>query len=637
MKIIKPLFLLLAFAMSFQLSAQQGVELKNIKEINGKELDFSPVPYKNGIIFTTSKSNRFLKCPSQNAGDYTDVKYAEKKADGTFEKPVSLSGDVNGKYNDGCAAFNATGTKMIFTRNNLNGKNDNNVMDLKLYSVDLEGDKWKNVTELPFNSDDWSTCHPALSKDGTLLVFASNRPNSMENSMDLWSSKYENGVWSVPTNLGPAINTNSNELFPYLDENNNLFFSSNRAGGAGGLDIWAASMNASGTWDLIGNLGAPFNQGGDDVNFVSMNGGTEGYFASDRTNNDAQGMDDIYHWKYSPDIVPATIVVVDKETQERLTNSSVEITPTEFGSMLDKIYGGGPVASKANTLMTDKNGAVTVQVRKGSKYAIVTTKENYKTDKREVSTAELTAKPEYIIPLEKSVCYVKLIVDVVEEGTGKVISLADIKVVDKLTGKIINLKTDANGQAFVAQVDCDHEYEITGSKDPYTPNTVPLKDIKGKMVNGEVRVKVPLKSPIMLEPIFFDFDQYYIRKKDAQPTLDNLVTIMNKYPSLEVKLSGNTDSRGTNKYNKTLGYNRSKSAKEYLVKKGIKAERITTDDFGETKPVNNCTDEVVCPETDHQLNRRVDVNAERHNEIGVSFRTRPVSEMHVESDRKDKK
>lgn len=634
MKNIKPLFLLFALGLCLQLSAQQsGVELKNIKEINSKELDFSPVPYGNGVVFTSSKSNRFLKCPSNNKGDYTDLKYAEKKADGSFEKPVSLAGDVNGKYNDGAAAFNATGDKMVFTRNNLNGKNAAEIIDLKLYAADKVGDKWDNVTELPFNSDDWSTCHPALSKDGTLLIFASNRPGSTENSMDLYWAKLEAGVWSIPTNLGSNVNTKGNELFPYLDENNNLFFSSDRAGGSGGLDIWAAALNSSGNWELIGNLGAPFNQSGDDVNFVSMNGGTEGYLASDRGHSDAQGADDIYHWKYSPQIIDATIVVVDKETNEKLTGSVVELTPTEYGSMLDKIY-GGPIASKSN-LTTDKMGAVKVQVRKGTKYSILTSKTDYKADKREVSADEITARPEYIIPLEKDKYFSKLIIQVVEDPSGVAIPLADIKILDKTTGKVVSLTGDGNGEA-ISQIDCDHVYEITASKAPFYSNTVSLKDFKFDCKDGEVRLKVPLKGPLLviLEPVFFDFDKFNIRAKDAQPTLDQLVVTLNKYPSLQVRLSGNTDSRGTNNYNKKLGANRSRSAKEYLVKKGISAERIYTEDFGETKPVNNCTDEVVCPETDHQLNRRVDVKAERHQEGGIDFKTRPVSEMKVQSDRK---
>ncbi len=636
MKNIKPLFLLLALAMSFQLVAQQGFELKNIKEINTTQLDFSPVPFGNGVIFTSSKSNRFLKCPSQNAGDYTDLKYAEKKADGTFGEPVSVTGNVNGKYNDGCAAFNPAGNKMIFTRNNTDGKNAADVIDLKLYSADLDGGKWVNVTELPFNSDDWSTCHPALSKDGNLLVFASNRPGSTENSMDLYWSKLENGVWSIPTNLGAGVNTTANELFPYLDESNNLFFSSDRAGGTGGLDIWVAGMNGGGQWEMVGNLGAPFNQSGDDVNFVSMNGGTEGYIASDRGHSDAQGADDIYYWKYTPPIVDAIIVVVDKETNEHLSGASVDMTPTEYGNMLDKIY-GGPVAQK-NSLMTDMQGQVTVQVRTGTKYTIVTTKGDYKTDKREVAASEITAKPPYVIPLEKDKYYSKLIVEVVEDPSGKKIPLADIKILDKTTNKVITLTGDGNGEA-TTQIDCDHDYEITASKNPYYDNTVVLKNYRIDCIDGEVRVKVGLKMPniVILEPIFFDFDKYYIRKRDAQPTLDNLVVTMNKYPSLQVRLGGNTDSRGTDKYNDRLSTNRANSAKNYLIKKGIAKERIYTEQYGEQKPINNCTDEVYCPETDHQLNRRTDVSAERHQEPGIDFKTRQVSDMKVESDRKDKK
>lgn len=640
MKNIKPLFLLLALAVGFQVSAQQGgIELKNIKEVNVKELDFSPIPFGNGIIYTSSKENRFLKCPSDNAGDYTDIKYAEKKADGSFDKPVSLSGDINGKYNDGCVSVFPGSSKMILTRNNLNGRNAVNEINLKLYTADLVGDKWVNVVELPFNSDDWNTCHPALSRDGNLLIFSSNRPGSTDNTMDLWYSKMEGGVWTIPANLGSSVNSSGNELFPYLDENNNLFFSSNRAGGNGGLDIWAASMNASGQWELIGNLGAPFSQPGDDVNFVSMNGGTEGYFASDRAHSDAQGADDIYVWKYMPEDVDVIIAVVDKQTNERLPNANVEMTPVSYTNMLDKIYGGGTGTASKSSFATDKNGEFKTTVRKGTKYSIVTTKTDYKSDKREVSADEIASKQPYIIPLERDKYYAKLIVEVYDEQTGARIPLANIKVLDKKTGKVITLTGDGNGEAFT-QIDCDGQYEVTADKAPYYSNTVSAPgnfflDCK----DGEVRIRVPLKGPniVILEPIFFDFDKYYIRKKDAQPTLDNLVEIMNRYPTLQVRLGGNTDARGTNRYNDRLATNRANSAKSYLIKKGIAKERITTDQYGETKPINNCTDEVFCPESDHQLNRRVDVMAERHQEPATDFKTRPVSEMQVESDRKDKK
>lgn len=634
MKNIQPLFILLALAFGAKVAAQ-GVELKNIKEINTERLDFSPVPFGNGLMFTSSKNSRFLHCPTNNPGDYTDVYYAEKKADGSFTEPVVLKGDINGKYNDGTATFNAAGNKMIFTRNNLNGKNAQDIIDLKLYSADLVGSNWENVTALPFNSDDWSTCHPTLSKDGSLLIFSSNRPGATNGSMDLFASKLENGVWGIPENLGASLNTAGNELFPFLDEQGILYFSSSGHGGAGGLDIFAAKRNDSGQWEMIGNLGDPFNKSGEDVSFAAINGGTEGYIASDRGHSDAQGMDDIYHWKYQPEIIDATIVVVDKETNERLTGATVDITPTEFGNMLDKIYGGGPVASKPTSLTTDKNGAVKVQVRKGTKYSLVSQKADYKTDKREVSATELTAKAEYIVPLEKDKYFSKLIVEVVEDPSGNKIPLADIKILNKTTGKVITLTGDGDGRANT-QIDCDHEYEITASKRPYYDNSVNLKDFKLDCKDGEVKLVVRLRSPliVILEPIFFDFDRYYIRKRDAAPTLDNLVTIMNQYPSLQVKLGAHCDARGTTKYNEVLSRNRANSAKKYLVSKGIAAERLSTAMFGESDPVNDCRDEVYCPEPAHQLNRRVDVMPERHQEGGVDFKTRDVREMNVVSDRK---
>ncbi len=632
MKNIKPLLLLFCLAITGQVLAQ-GVEINNIKAINTDRLDFNPVPYNNGLIFTSSKANRFLQCPSDNPGDYTDLFYAEKKDDGTFSEPRKLKGGVNGKYNDGAATFNAMGDKMIFSRNNLLGKNDQNIIDLKLYSADFVGNEWTNVTELPFNSDDWSTCHPTLSKDGTLLIFSSNRPGAIDGSMDLYSARLENGVWSIPENLGPGVNTGGTEIFPYLDEFNNLFFSSDGLGGSGGLDIFAARMDENGVWQLIGNLGAPFNQSGDDVNFVSLKGGTEGYLAGTRSGNDAKGLDDIYHWTYEPEMMDAIIVVVDKTTNERLSDAKVDIAMTGFGNMLEAVYGGGP--DMPMSLMTDHNGAVTLKVTKGSSYAITAQKDGYKIETREASTETLTAQPEYIIPLEKDKFIANLRVLVVEDPSQAPIPLANVVVLDKTTGQPVNLTTGSDGSTNT-QIDCDHEYVISASKDPYYDNSINLTDFIVDCKNGSVEVIVPLKSPliVILEPIFFDFDRFYIRKRDAAPTLDSLALILNRYPSLQIKLGAHCDARGATNYNDRLAKNRVNSAKSYLVKKGIATERISTESFGERNPVNDCVDNVYCPESDHQLNRRVDVTAERHKEGGIDFRTRPVDEMNVVSDRK---
>jgi len=626
MKNIIPLLLLLTVTLCGTSFAQTD-SLTNIKQINTEELDFSPVPYGNGVIYTSSKSNRFLQCPAENSGHYNNLYYAERKPGGTFGERVALKGKVNGKYNDGTATFNALGNKMIFTRNNLNGRNAQDSILLKLYTADLEGDIWTNVTELPFNSDDWSSCHPALSNDGTLLIFASDRDGAMNGSMDLYASRFENGAWSAPVNLGPDVNTIGNEIFPYLDEKGNLFYSTNGRGGNGQLDIFAAQADVNGKWETVGNIGAPFNSSDDDVAFVPLNNGTEGYLAT-ANRSGGKGLDDIYYWKRSPEPLPAVIVVIDEATGERLPGATVNVNPTKLGSTLDKIYGEGELfANHPLYLTTDENGSAAIQVVPNSEYSINVNLADYESANRTPSTAELTAQPEYVIPIKRKHYTAKLTGIVFDKDSGAPIPLAGIKLLDKNTGQIITIKTDGSGE-FTSEIDCGHLYEITASAAGYDANTISLDNFElDCKKNGEVQVKIPLQRALIvyLEPIFFDFDKYYIRKGDAQLTLDSLVILLNKYPSLKVNLGAHCDSRGPTGYNDILGNNRAMSAKKYLMKKGIPEERLTTSDFGERKPVNNCVDGVYCPEPAHQLNRRVDVEPISHNEVGVDFKTRPIN------------
>jgi outer membrane protein OmpA-like peptidoglycan-associated protein/Tol biopolymer transport system component len=625
MKNTIPLLLFLSIAICGTSLAQTD-SLTNIKQINTEELDFSPVPYGDGVIYTSSKSDRFLKCPAENPGHYTDLYYAERKSDGTFGKRVSLKGKVNGKYNDGTATFNVLGNKMIFTRNSLNGRNAQDSILLKLYSAGLEGDQWTNVTELPFNSDDWSTCHPTLSNDGTLLIFASNRDGAMNGSMDLYASRFENGDWSEPVNLGPDVNTNGNEIFPFIDEKGNLFYATNGRGGNGQLDIFAAQADDNGKWKTVGNIGTPFNSSDDEVAFVPLNNGTEGYLAT-ANREGGKGLDDIYYWKRSLDPLPAVIVVIDEATGERLPGATVNINPTKLGSTLDKIYGEGEVfANRPLNLTTGKGGSVSIEAVRNSEYSIDVSLEDYEPANRTPSTADLTAQPEYIIPIKRKHYTAKLTGLVYDKDSGDPIPLSDIKLVDKTTGKTITIKTDGSGE-FTSEIDCDHLYEITATAAGYDGNTITLNNFAlDCKKNGEVHVKIPLQRALVvyLEPIFFDFDKYNIRKPDAQLTLDSLVILLNEYPSLQVNLSGHCDARGSFGYNDILGAKRAKSAESYLLKKGISADRLTTSDYGERKPVNHCVDHVYCPEPAHQLNRRVDVQPVSHNEVGVDFKTRPI-------------
>ena len=662
MKNIKPFLLLLSLTFCGQLFSQ--VEIKNLTDINSDELDFSPMPFGNGIMYTSSKSDRFLSCPTY--GDsYVDLYYAEKKADGTWDEPIVLKGKVNGKYNDGVPAFYPGGERMVFTRNNLKGKDERNIIDLKLYNGHLVDGTWVDATEefpIPngfVNNDGWSSAHPAISNDGNLIIFASNRPGSTlgpdgEPSMDLWAVRMENGVWSLPFNLGPNVNTAKNEIFPTLNENGALFFSSNGHPGEGGLDIFAALPGTGDEWELVGNVGAPFNTPSDDMSFIALNDGTEGYLASDRAGSNAKGRDDIYEWTREPEFIDAIIQVVDKNTLAPLPNSDLSIDPgtfknesmVKYGPVLDKIFGGetgGDLVLESGNFKTDDEGKVKIRILANGNFNILASNQplGYKDATRNPTSDDLTSVPVYVIPLEKAAA--TLTVRIVEDNPYQArIPGADIKIVNRRTNEVINLVGDNGGEGST-QILCDDDYVITASKpsESYIDSTVILSEYKLDFKedcqdDGKVLVIIPLRklNIVYLEPIFFNFDRYYIRSRDAKPTLDSLVTILNTYPSLHVQLEGNTDSRGSKGYNVGLSTRRAKSAKKYLVNKDIAEERLSTDWFGETKLFNNCDDDASCTEADHQLNRRVDVVAVKHDEKNVKFVTRPISEMNVISDRK---
>ncbi|MEO1258394.1 MAG: OmpA family protein [Bacteroidota bacterium] len=662
MKNIKPFLLLLSLAFCGSLFSQ-NVEIKNLQDVNSEELDFSPMPFGNGIMYTSSKTDRFLTCPvwdDNNKGDYVDLYYAEKNSDGSWKEPVALKGKVNGKYNDGVPTFNPAGDKMIFTRNNLNGKNNKDVIDLKLYTGDFQDETWVNVTTpLPFNSDDWSTAHPTLSKDGKLLIFSSNRPIDIASynpdsttNMDLWGARWEGDHWSLPFNLGPSVNTDSNEVFPVLNENGTLFFSSNGHGGEGGLDIFAATLpeGAVDEWELVGNIGTPFNTSSDDMSFIALNDGTQGYFASDREAADGKGRDDIYEWNRSPAFIEAIIQVVDKQTRQPLPEADLTIDPgtlenesfIKYGPVLDMIFGGGEreeFVLEPLQLKTDENGKVQIRILSPATFAINASKAEYDPESRNPTDAELTEKPVYVIPLERAVTFAKLTVKVVENDVyGAPIPTPDIKVTNKRTGEVlIDRKGDNNGEANT-QIDCADDYVISASKELYNDSTIILTDYEVECQDGEVTVIVPLRKPeiVILEPIFFSFDKSNIRPRDARPTLDNLATLMNEHESLKIKLNGNTDSRGNAEYNIGLSIRRAKSALAYLTGKGISKDRLSFTHSGEDNLANNCSDAnaTKCSEQDHQFNRRVDVEVEEHKEENIQFITRPVLEIKVISDRK---
>ncbi len=201
--------------------------VNNASRINTKGLDSSPNFYNNGLIFVGEKKNGPID--RKTGTRYYDLFYSEIDKNGNPLPPDRFSQFINGPYNEGASCFNTKQDIIYFTSNNqLNGiaqSNKHSFTALKIYQAQRGNDDWINIQELPFCSDDYNTAHPSLSGDGTKLYFSSNRPGGF-GGMDLYVAEKIGDRWSAPKNLGPKVNTKSNELFPFVYGNDVLFFSS---------------------------------------------------------------------------------------------------------------------------------------------------------------------------------------------------------------------------------------------------------------------------------------------------------------------------------------------------------------------------------------------------------------------------
>lgn len=267
--------------------------------INSEQMDFAPSFYNNKLIFSSS---RIETGGSKNGIDrwtgepYNNLYHATVTEKGivhdnikpfTIEGSKALHGSTTSFSRDGRTVYF---TKEIFTdRKRGGGKSV-----FKIYQARYDNGKWKNVVELPFNTDHYSSAHPALSPDGETLYFVSDRVGSYGVS-DIWMVKvFDNGMgFGLPEKLGPNINTKGKDSFPFVSASGKLYFSSDGHNGHGGMDVFVADIATTAIDKVeVRNLGKPINSAADDITFIIDEKIHKGYFSSNRENG--LGRDDIY-------------------------------------------------------------------------------------------------------------------------------------------------------------------------------------------------------------------------------------------------------------------------------------------------------------------------------------------------------
>lgn len=480
------------------------IKLSNLADLNTEHHDFSPIPHKDGIIFTSMRGGN--KMLSNNTDKWTndnfsDLFYAKKKED-KFEEPKPLKGDVNGGFHDGVATFNAPTKEMIFTRTSKQKSKEGDIKKLKIYSTKGEGDTWNEIKELPFCDKEYSTCHPTLSTDGQRLYISSDRPGGF-GGMDIYVSQKLGNNWGDPVNLGPTVNTAGNEIFPFISQKDKLFFASDGHKVIGGLDIFVVEKSTDSdenSWADRKNVGKPINSKKDDFGFYIDAVEEKGYVSSNRPGG--SGQDDIYSWEiteddpnkknpFDPDpdnpneIVGAgnvtQIAVCDAKTGERLENARVALLKSEdnwiayeeesqmpTSILTDNIGGdygikvkGGVVRADAS-FTTNPNGVFEYFIETNKTYSFYAEKDYYRPNRQQLSGAQLMENTEYCIPLTRRNC-VKLKGAVKNKNFPKYIPGAEVTLVDKCTGAITVLETDFDGR-FEMCIECTCEYEITARK-----------------------------------------------------------------------------------------------------------------------------------------------------------------------------
>ena len=278
-------------------NSKKQYTLKNIK-FNSKFSDFGAYQHGNKIYFTSARDEGDIK-KHINGWDeepFLNIYAIDKNTNKNLKNnKLKLKGKVNSVYHDGPLTITKDGKTMYFSRTdfikNILGKNGEGISNLKIYKATFVKGKWKNIKELPFNSNEHSNGHPALSEDETKLYFASDRFGGKGGS-DIYYVDINNGKFGKPKNLGDIVNTNKNEKFPFINSEGALFFSSDGHPGLGLLDIYGTVSNEHKNIVSIINLGTPINSSKDDFSFFMNEDGLSGYFASNRKGGD--GSDDIY-------------------------------------------------------------------------------------------------------------------------------------------------------------------------------------------------------------------------------------------------------------------------------------------------------------------------------------------------------
>jgi len=574
---------------------------------NSTQNDFGAVMFTDEVVYVSNRDKtKWINRKHGWTGNHYSKVYTYQRSEGDLIK--LFMGDLNSKYNDGPVCFTKDFNTVYFTRNNVGKKNraDDGTYKLIIARASLGKMGFDSVKLFGFMEKNYNYAHPALAPDERTLYFASDMPGGF-GGMDLYMCNITgDGMLSEPINMGNAVNTAGNEMFPFMAEDGLFYFSSDGHDGLGGLDIYEAKMK-DGKPVKIYNMGEPVNSVFDDFSYyLSASDPFKGFFSSNRQNG---GMDDDVYY----------LTVLRKVSRGK--NVTFVLKDKNNGDIIP----GVKLTINGDTGTTDEAGKFTYLIEEDVDYNVAASNENY-FDTRDSLNTKVSEEDEFEreIKMEKDpkLSFFALVTDVKSKQPLEGVTIV---IKDLFTKAVLDsVNTNSSGEYKKPlqgyKMGDKMAYSIVLSKPGYVTHelnyTAEVKqegEIKLhealNMALGKVMIGMDLSKMIELNPIYFDVGKALVRK-DAAIELDKIVKVMNEYPNMIVELGAHTDCRGAAKANLTLSDKRAKASAAYIIKSGIAKDRISGKGYGESKLLNGCACEgkkqSSCSEEEHAANRRTE-------------------------------
>lgn len=308
-------------------------KVENMVQFNSKDWDYAPMYAERKkyttLLFSSTRQGATGDVDPNVGQLYADLFMTKVDKNGKWSTPTPLPAPISTENNEAACVLDAKGQNMYFTRCGVKkGKN----LKCQIYSTVKRGQAWDEPQLMPFCMDSFSYGHPALSKDEKILIYSSDVKDSLNpgyGGLDLYYVIYDSKAktWGKPVNLGPEINTDGNEMYPFIHDDGTLYFSSDGHLGMGGSDIFRAEKVGENKWGKVSNMRYPINSAGDDFAIIFEGEKERGYFTSNRAGG--KGGDDIYSFILPPMLFMLEGAVTEESTKLPVPGATVKLVGSD--------------------------------------------------------------------------------------------------------------------------------------------------------------------------------------------------------------------------------------------------------------------------------------------------------------------